>query len=349
MRRSSVAGSGRECRGWREILRPKISVTPTAHNQQMNERYRRVVTTAARQHGAISIRQLTDLGVGSSLRHRWVAAGLLHRYGPRAFVIAGSASTWHQSLTGGFLGLDGHGCIAGRSSGRLHHLDGFNADSLEYLVPRAHRSMRAPGLVSSSIEPFRPGDIVSIDGLRALSAERLIVESANFNFSRAEISNAIDSAIRLRLLSESRLRDRVLSGSASAGRRYRDLLEALTDTGGESSLERRFLAAVREAGLPRPATQRIFRDGSRTVARVDFCFPGNLVVEVSGHTTHSSRMQVQNDARRHTELSLAGNLVLTFTRDDVVHRATWMLGCIQTASTLQVQAAILSPEARSSA
>ena len=57
---------------------------------------------------------------------------------------------------------------------------------------------------------------------------------------------------------------------------------ALIDAGVESWLERRFLELIREAGLPRPECQVIFRDGSRTVARVDFLFlrrrrQGNLV------------------------------------------------------------------------
>jgi hypothetical protein len=48
-------------------------------------------------------------------------------------------------------------------------------------------------------------------------------------------------------------------------------------------LERRFLALMREAGLPRPKTQAVQRRDSRHVARVDFLFEAfSIVVEVTG-------------------------------------------------------------------
>ena len=98
----------------------------------------------------------------------------------------------------------------------------------------------------------------------------------------------------------------------------------MVDTGGESALERRFLALVRDDGLDKPRTQRVFSKDSRLIARVDFLFEGGLVVEVAGHTTHSSRRRLQSDAQRHTELTLAGLRVITFTREDVVGRPGWV-------------------------
>ena len=44
--------------------------------------------------------------------------------------------------------------------------------------------------------------MIRIDGLWVLRAERLILESPRFGFTQAETENAIDSAIRLRLVSE---------------------------------------------------------------------------------------------------------------------------------------------------
>jgi len=105
----------------------------------------------------------------------------------------------------------------------------------------------------------------------------------------------------------------------------RRLLDALVDTGGESRLERWFLRLVRQAGLPRPILQKIFRDGTRTIARVDAFFPGGLVVEVAGHGMHSSRRQIQSDAQRQTELTLSGVRWITFTFTDVRDRPAWVI------------------------
>lgn len=107
--------------------------------------------------------------------------------------------------------------------------------------------------------------------------------------------------------------------------RGRVLLDALVDSGGESRLERWFLRVIREAGLPRPTLQRTFRDSGRCVARVDAHFPGDLVVELAGHGTHSSRRQLQRDAQRHTELTLRGLRVLTFRYEDVRDRPRWVV------------------------
>jgi very-short-patch-repair endonuclease len=103
------------------------------------------------------------------------------------------------------------------------------------------------------------------------------------------------------------------------------LREALVDAGGESALERRFLRILREARIARPMTQRVFSDGSRTVARVDAFFPHGLVVEVAGHGTHAGRRHRQQDAQRHTELTARGLAVLTFTYEDVFDRPEWVV------------------------
>ncbi len=48
--------------------------------------------------------------------------------------------------------------------------------------------------------------MIRIDGLWVLRAERLILESTRSGFTQAETESAIDSAIRLRLVGEQRLK-----------------------------------------------------------------------------------------------------------------------------------------------
>jgi len=180
-------------------------------------------------------------------------------------------------------------------------------------------------VVRSTSLPLSRGDVVRIDGLRVLRAERLILDSPRFCFTQAETENAIDSAIRLRLVSEQRLRTRVVAQHSRGLDGGRQLLDALVDTGGESRLEQWFLRLVRQAGLPRPMLQRVYRDGTRTIARVDALFPGGLVVEVAGHSTHSSRRHRQSDAQRQTELTLRGLRWITFTYTDVRDRPEWVI------------------------
>jgi hypothetical protein len=179
--------------------------------------------------------------------------------------------------------------------------------------------------------PLSKADIINVQGFRCLTAERLILESPVFGFTRAETENAIDSAIRLRLVAEQRLRTRAIRDHRAGVNGSRLLIEALVDSGGESRLERWFLGLVREAGIARPMLQKTYRDGARTIARVDAFFPGGLVVEVAGHGTHASRRQRQVDEQRRTELTLRGLRVVTFTYEDVRDRPAWVIGRLREA------------------
>lgn len=290
----------------------------------MDARYAQVTGLASTQFGAVSSRQLDELDVDRRARSRWVAMGLLEHLGTRSCAIVGSAPSWHRSVWAALADVEGAGYIAGRTAARLHGLDGFSGDAVEVLVSRAHRGVRTPHRVSSTALPIPVRDTVTIDGIRCLSAERLILDSPLFAFTREEIEQAVDSSIRLRLVSEQRLRTRVVDRHRQAINHGRALLDALVDTGGESRLERWFLGIVRRAGLPRPELQKVWRANSRLVARVDAFFEGGLVVEVAGHATHSSRRDRQRDEQRRTELTLRGLRVITFTYDDVRDRPDWV-------------------------
>jgi len=291
----------------------------------MNERFRVVAEFAAGHHNVIGLTDLDRLGASRSQRHQWIASGRLARVGPRSFSCAGCALTWEGLLGAGLQDLDGVGSIGGRSAARLNRLDSFIDGPLEFVVRRTHRRQSNGITVRATNRPFGPEDIITVDGLRTTSAQRTILDAALFGFSRAETENAIDSAIRTRRVSEQRLRSRTLAQHSRGMHGGRALLDALIDTGGESMLERRFLALFRHASIERPTTQRVFRDGTRTIARVYAFFSGSLVVEVAGHGTHATRSQRQIDAQRHTELTLLGLRVLTFTYEDVMDRPEWLL------------------------
>jgi very-short-patch-repair endonuclease len=113
----------------------------------------------------------------------------------------------------------------------------------------------------------------------------------------------------------------------------RVLDRVLDGAGGHSRLERDFLRLLRDARLPRPAGQTIYRIGGRVVARTDFSFEPRrpVIVEVAGHATHATRRQRQRDAQRHAELQLLGLLVLTFTYEDVTERPGWVVDTVRRA------------------
>ncbi len=290
----------------------------------MNRMFASVAAQAANNHGVVSAEDLERVGLAVATRTRWLASGVLVRLGSRSFAIGGSPDTWERDLAAVVIDLACRGFIAGRTAARLHGLDGFGSSTIEVLVPSAHRHIAVGAYVASTALPLDAGATVIVDGVRCLTAERLILDAPLFRFSSAEIENAIDSAIRQRLVSEQRLRTKVIARHSRGINGGRALLEALVDTGGESRLERWMLRLIRRAGLPRPELQRTYRDGTRVIARVDLQW-GDLVVEVSGHGTHSSRRQLQQDEQRRTELTRRGLRVVAFRYDDVRDRPAWVV------------------------
>ena len=297
----------------------------------MDERFEILAAAAANYHGVFTTKMAQEAGVSDRLRNEWLEIGRIHRLGAHTFRCAGSCVTWMTNLASAVGELGSAAAVAGRSGAALHHLDGFGQGPVEIWTPRSDRNRACSATTRTSARPMLTGDLVTIDGLRCVTAERLILDSLLFRFTSAEIHNAIDSAIRMRLVSEKRLRQRILDDLAANAPHRQRLIGALIDSGGESALERRFLALIRQAGLPRPQLQRTYRSGARTVARVDAEFANGLIVELAGHGTHASREQRQRDAQRHTELTLRNKRVITFTYDDVFGRPRWMLDMLRAA------------------
>lgn len=297
----------------------------------MDDRFVVLAAAAADRHGVFTTEMAQRFGISDRLRNEWLAKRWIERVGTHAFRFAGCPPTWSMELASALGDLGVAAAVAGRSSAALQHLDGFVQGPIEIWVPRSNRNRGHVAVTRSSARPLLPGDVVQVDGLRCVTAERLILDSLLFRFTQDEIHNAIDSAIRMRLVSEKRLRRRIVDDLAPNAWHRRTLIDAMVDAGGESALERRFLAIVRQSGLARPSLRRTYRSGSRTLARVDAEFAGGLVVEVAGHGTHATRLQRQRDAQRHTELTLRGKRVLTFTYDDVYGRPRWMLDVLRLA------------------
>jgi hypothetical protein len=306
-------------------------VTAQGHAAWMDELFSTIAARAAAFHGVVSAADLVTAGVNRELRDTWLSRGLMRRTGPRSFVVAGAPATWHRALAVATIDLGGRGFLAGRTGAQLHGLDGFDGNHVEALVPRSHRDIVVAATLASTALPLDRSSTVLIDGLRCLTAERLILDAPLFGFTKREVENAIDSAIRLKKLSEQRLRTRAIGRHSRGVNGSRILLEALVDGGGESRLERWALSLIRRAGLPPPALQVVHRDGTRIVARVDMQFGRDLVVEFAGHGTHSARHQRQVDEQRRTELTLRGVRVLTFTYDDVRDRPDWVVRQLQIA------------------
>ena len=100
--------------------------------------------------------------------------------------------------------------------------------------------------------------------------------------------------------------------------------------GGESLLERRFLALMRHGGLPRPEAQAIQRGNGQHIARVDFLFrEQQVVVEVTGRLGHSTPSERGRDAQRRNELLNLGLRVYEYTWAHLTQRGPWVVTTVR--------------------
>lgn len=156
-----------------------------------------------------------------------------------------------------------------------------------------------------------------VDGLAVTSATMTIVELIGHT-SEDELGNALDSACRRRLTAPSVVDRRLVA----LGRRGRPGVEVfnrvMAGAGVESWLERQFVKLLDRLPLPTPTRQRIYRKGTRTIARVDFDFaPLNIVVEVGGRRGDMSAGERRRQEHRRNELQLGGKVIFFFTTEDV--------------------------------
>ncbi|WP_195210357.1 type IV toxin-antitoxin system AbiEi family antitoxin domain-containing protein [Actinomarinicola tropica] len=285
---------------------------------------RAIAERAQEQFGLVTRPQLVALGVDPGQVHRLVRTSHLERRGRHTFAIAGAPRSYEQSVLAAC--LDTGGVASHRTAARLHRLEGFRSvEVVEVTVGRRLHHAPLPDITVHTSTNLPPDDVLRIGAIPAVSAARTFFGLAALvpDVSRTSLRTALDTAARDGLVSDAwlwwrleQLRCRGRNGIAEMELALRER-QRLGPT--ESWLERRFLELLEGAGLPLPTVQRRVRHRGNSVARVDMSYdPLDLVIELDGHASHSTRAQRDRDERRRNRLVLAGLRLLVFTYDHVV-------------------------------
>lgn len=281
-----------------------------------------IARLAGQQFGVVGLAQLADMGISRAMLRTHRRHGWLVSVAPRVLAVAGGAARWERDLMTGLLSLGSESWVSHEAAARLHDLDRAIDGAVEFTVLRERRGTEVPFRVHTTTT-LPAIDRVELGPLRAVAATRTVIDLARLRVSRYRLEAAIDSAVRSGASSPVVLEQRLAALRSSGQWGVRLLDQLLVDTGGHTMLERRFLELVREAGLPRPTPQVIFRRDRRAFARVDFRFePYRLVIEVSGRKGHSSPAERARDAQRRNELQDAGQQVFEYTWEDVTARSS---------------------------
>lgn len=275
---------------------------------------------ASTQHGLIHTDQVA---VDDQRRLRHLAErGILERIALGTYRATAAPVTWEQGLLAGVWALGPNAVVSHRAAARLHGLERFDADDLEFTVARAQRGRTLAGRLKATVHTgtLPASDRRTVSGLPVTSPDRTICDLARVGTSMSLLESAVDSALRLRLTTIDNLIKRVNSIEGTGRWGIARLDDVLFTAGGHSYLERRFLRLVHRARLPKPQTQVVHRADGRHIARVDFLFPKHdLVVEVSGGRGHSSAADRASDAARRNGLQQLGRMVLEFTYEMVMN------------------------------
>jgi very-short-patch-repair endonuclease len=173
------------------------------------------------------------------------------------------------------------------------------------------RNPRPPaGVRIHRVRRLDPRDVARRDGLPVTAPARTLLDLAEVASLRT-LERAFDEAVRIRLVSDSLLRDLL---ARSPGRRGAKVLRVLLErTDGpaftRSEAEERLLALIRAARLPSP--QLNVRVGPH---EVDLLWQeAGLAVEVDGFAYHSTRTAFERDRLRDAELEAIGLRVVRVT------------------------------------
>ena len=278
---------------------------------------------AGSQHGVVSREQLNRLGVPHGAIDHRVRAGRL------IVVHRGVYAVGHEAI--GDLGRAQAGLLAAGPAAVLSHataaalwrLVGTMGSVIEVTVTGTARRSR-PGLVIH--ETLRPPETRMLDSLPVTAPSRTLADLAATR-RRMELEPLLAEALVRGLVSERELEQAGLVEPARA---------APTRT----ELERKFLAAVRDAGLPRPRVNHVIPP-----YECDFVWPDQrVIVETDGWASHGNRFAFERDKARDADLVARGWIVLRFTWRQIVDSP--LLVVARVAQTLALRGASTSERDR---
>jgi very-short-patch-repair endonuclease len=251
----------------------------------------------------VAHRQLIALGYTRHEIQRRIKEGRLH------IVHRGVYAVGHRKLTrrgrwmAAVLACGPGAVLSHRDAAALHNLRGSGSAKAIHVTASGKKRPR-PGIHVHNVRHLHPTDRTIVDGIPVTSVHRTLLDYAETERPQ-ELRWAFEKYDRLDLLDMRKL-DAVMA--RNPGRRgIKPLTALITEYRGpapdtRSGKERRFLALVREAGLPEPSV-------NVSVARivVDFYWPQyKLVLEVDSYTYHHTPADRAEDRRKERVLRANG-------------------------------------------
>ena len=283
---------------------------------------------ARRQLGLLSSADLAEAGLTPrQIDHRHTA-GLLIRVRRGVYRLPGVTPSWEQVLRAAIMAGPAGSVASHLAAARLHRLRGVDSEQLEITVT-GH--CRLAGVQVHQTVHLHGSDVTRLRSIPVTTAARTLCDLSGV-VPVSVLGRAVDECLRgdlsLTALERCEARLRELGGPRQLTA-IRELIESRRDGPelGDSPLEGRVLAWLREAGLPDPATQFRFRRGRRPDERFDLAYPDLCIaIELTGWYEHGKREALEHDQSRRNGHEIAGWMVLEFadrhSRSEVIETVT---------------------------
>jgi very-short-patch-repair endonuclease len=265
------------------------------------------------QHGVVTRRQLLMLGMPPATIRARLRAGRLHRLWPGVYAVGRPDVGRFGQLMAATLACGPEARLSHRSAGELWRISPRTQGWTDVSVPSSSLHRRHGIRLHRRVE-FGTTRIVK--GIPVADPISVLIDLAA-ELPTDEVEDAVNEADRRDLIRTHRLRPALDAELSRPGvGRLKRILDAQTFSRAANALERRFLAIVRDAGLPAPDTQR--RLGRY---RVDFFWPElGFVVETDSLRHHRTAAEQAVDLGRDQAHARRGLRTLRFSHSQVFHR-----------------------------
>jgi hypothetical protein len=271
-----------------------------AEERRPEGRHQALAELADRQHGVVSARQLQRLGYSYDAISDAAAAAHLHRLHRGVYAVGRRRIDWSGRCLAAVL-ASAPAFASHASAAWLWGLLRYAPERIDVTAPTRRHPKAATRLHHARL---LPPDVGLRDGIPVTSVARTVLDLAAV-LSPDRLERVLERSEELRLFDLAAVDE--LLGRTGHHRGAARLREALAIYRGDpaefrSRLERRFLALVRKAGLPRPAMNFAFAGYELDAywARERFA------VELDVYETHGSRAAFERDRVRQEELKLIG-------------------------------------------
>jgi very-short-patch-repair endonuclease len=285
-----------------------------------HERARQAWGLVRAQYGVVTRGQLLGLGITSAgIRHR-LLTGRLHEVHRGVYAVGRRELGRQGELMAAVLACGDGAYLSHRSGAEIWRIRRRATGAIEVTVPGA-AALRRPGIAAHRCRHPRRRVLHRIPVGDPLS---VLVDLATC-LRDGELEDAVNEADRLDLVRTQGLRAALEVEPMRPGvGRLKRLLDAQTFSRAANGLERRFLALVREAGLPAPDTQRQL--GRH---RVDFFWTDlGLVVETDSLRHHRTAAEQTDDLGRDHVHARRGLHTLRFSHAHVFRRPDYVRGVL---------------------